>query len=476
MASATQPRSNTQAPPVDGRRSWAKQPPRSRADLLAAGKALREKCPRKAHAGWEAPADRADPIALLKQSSEGRIEELLPIRYGRMLQTPFTFYRGAAAVMAADLARTPVSGARVQACGDCHLLNFGGFATPERRLVFDINDFDETLPAPWEWDLKRLATSFVIACRNNGFPEASAHDTAVLCAQTYRNRLTEFATMTALDVWYARTDLKDILPQIEDQVGRKQVQKQLDKTKAHHLAEDFPKLVEIVDGQPAIKDHPPLVYHWSGSGNDEFQAQVAAAFQRYRDTLEEDRRVLLDRYQLTDIALKVVGVGSVGTWCGVGLLMAGDDDPLFLQIKEARASVLEPYAGPSIYPNRGQRVVTGQRLMQSASDLFLGWTQAGAGHFYVRQLRDMKIKPMVEIFSPSLIAQYAELCGAALARSHARSGEAAVISGYLGGGDAFDEALASFAVAYADQNERDHEAMVKAVREGRLPVEAANDS
>jgi uncharacterized protein (DUF2252 family) len=455
------------APPES--RLWAKQRAQSRAELASAGKALREKCPRKALADWKPSADRADPIELLIESSRGRIEELLPIRYGRMVQTPFTFYRGAAAVMAADLATTATSGLRVQACGDCHLANFGGFATPERRLVFDINDFDETLPAPWEWDLERLAASFVIACRNNGFSDAVARQTVLACAFSYREKMAEFADMDALDVWYSRIDLEALLPQILDQAGRKRIQRELKKAQAHRLAEDFPKLVQTVGDQHFIKDHPPLVYHWPETFSPEFEARTIEALRRYRKSLPEERRVLLDRYHLQDIAIKVVGVGSVGTWCGVLLLMGKDSDALFLQIKEARASVLEPYAGKSAYTHRGQRVVTGQRLMQSASDMFLGWTELDDNrHFYLRQLRDMKIKPMVEMFSPSLMAQYAELCASALARAHARSSEPTLISSYLGKSDMFDRALASFALAYADVNARDHAALLEAVKKGRI--------
>jgi uncharacterized protein (DUF2252 family) len=456
------------APPPE-HRSWAREPVQSRAELAAAGKALRQKSPRKALADWKPAADRPDPIQLIVDSSQGRIQDLLPIRYGRMMQTPFTFYRGAAALMAADLATTPSTRLRVQACGDCHLVNFGGFATPERRLVFDINDFDETLPAPWEWDLERLATSLLIACRNNGFSDAVARDVVLACAFAYRENMAEFADMNALDVWYARIDLEKLLPQIEDQAGRKRVQRELEKTQAHKLAEDFPKLVETVGDQHLIKDHPPLVYHWPDMGNQEFEKKVVEALRRYRKSLQEDRRVLLDHYHLRDIAVKVVGVGSVGTWCGVMLLMGSDSDALFLQVKEARSSVLEPYAGKSVFSHRGQRVVTGQRLMQSASDLFLGWTELDdERHFYLRQLRDMKIKPMVEIFSPSLMAQYAEICAWTLARAHARSGEAAMITGYLGKSDIFDRALVAFTKTYADLNERDHAALLDAVKKGRI--------
>jgi uncharacterized protein (DUF2252 family) len=319
--------------------------------------------------------------------------------------------------------------------------------------------------------VKRLAASFVIAARHNSFPAAAGRDAARLCGQSYRERLAEYAAMSALDVWYARISLKALLDKVQDQAARKQVQKQLLKAKAHHLAEDFPKLVELVGDQPTIKEHPPLVYHWPDAGDGAFVNVVTDAFRRYRGSLQDDRKALLDRYQLEDVALKVVGVGSVGTWCGVLLMMAAADDPLFLQVKEARPSVLEPYAGTSAYANRGERVVAGQRLMQSASDLFLGWTATADGrHFYVRQLHDMKIKPMVELFTPGLLGQYAQACGWALARAHARSGDAAAISGYLGKGDAFDLALAAFAVAYADQNERDHAALVAAVRAGRLPA------
>jgi uncharacterized protein (DUF2252 family) len=389
-----------------------------------------------------------------------------------MMQTPFTFYRGAALNMAADLAGTPHTGLRVQACGDAHLLNFGAYATPERRVIFDINDLDETLPAPWEWDLKRLAASFVLACRNNRFSDVVARDCTLACARAYREVMAQFSDMRTLDVWYATLDFEQLVPQIEDEETRKRAQKILAKARQHSVVEhDFPQLATAAGLQPQIKENPPLIYHWREQGHGEFTANVQQAFVRYRETLQEDRRLLLDRFKLLDIAIKVVGVGSVGTWCAVALLMAAEDDPLFLQIKEARQSVLEAYAGQSAHTNHGQRVVNGCRLMQSASDLFLGWTESQLGRqFYVRQLKDMKIKMLVEVYTPSVMRQYAEACAWTLARAHARSGDPAKISGYLGKSDAFDRAVADFSIAYADQSERDHATLLKAVRAGKLEV------
>ena len=439
---------------------------------MAIGKALRAKVSRRSHAGWKTPKSGRDPIRLLVESSRGREPSLIPIRYGRMLQSPFTFYRGAAAIMAADLARTPTSGIRVQACGDCHLLNFGAFATPERRVIFDINDFDETLPAPFEWDVKRLAASFVVASRANGYKSSDAHDAAQVCAEVYRQRMAEYATMKVLDVWYGRIDLETLMGILSAAERRRTLRRRLEKAKARDVAEeDFPKLAELHGREAKIKDNPPLIYHFAEAATAEFERRIAKAFELYRRTLAEDRRFLLDRYELKDVAMKVVGVGSVGTVSAILLLMAADDDPLFLQVKEARTSVLEPYAGKSAFASRGERVVVGQRLMQSASDLFLGWTETDVGrHFYVRQLRDMKLKPLVELWDTSQMIEYAGFCGWALARAHARSGDAAAISGYLGGRGAFDEAVADFAVDYADQNERDHKALVAAVKAGRMEV------
>jgi uncharacterized protein (DUF2252 family) len=445
---------------------------RTRAELAAIGKSLRDKCPRASHALWQPPSNRPDPVELVVESSKGRIPQLIPIRYGRMLQTPFTFYRGAALNMAADLSVTPHTGLRVQACGDAHLLNFGAYATPERRVIFDLNDLDETLPAPWEWDVKRLAASFILACRNNRFSEAVARDTTLTCVRSYREAMAQFSEMRTLDVWYATLDFERIIPQIEDREIRKRAEKMLVKARQRSVVEhDFPQLATDAGMTPEIKENPPLIYHWREQGHAEFTANVQQAFARYRDSLDEDRRLLLDRFKFLDIAIKVVGVGSVGTWCAVALLMAHEGDPLFLQIKEARSSVMEEYAGKSVHANHGQRVVAGCRLMQSASDLFLGWTDSQLGRqFYVRQLKDMKIKMPVEVYTPSVMRQYAEACGWTLARAHARSSEPATISGYVGKSDAFDHAIADFSIAYADQSERDHATLMKAVRAGRLGV------
>lgn len=446
-------------------------------ELYAMGKSLREKCPRESHAAWQPAVDRADPIMLLEESSRGRIQQLIPVRYGRMMQTPFTWYRGAALNMAADLANTPATGLRVQACGDAHLLNFGVFATPERRVIFDVNDLDETLPAPWEWDVKRLAASFVLACRNNGFSEDVARDAAQSCVCSYRERMAEFSNMRTLDVWYAGIDFEKLIPRIQDEETRRRAAKRLQKSRERTVAEyDFPELVHTTGLAPTIKENPPLIYHPRHLGYEEHMDNVRKTFSRYRESLPENRRVLLDRFKLMDLAIKVVGVGSVGTVCAVLLMMASDTDPLFLQLKEARPSVLEAYAGKSAYPNHGQRIVVGCQLAQSASDLFLGWTQGELGrHFYIRQLKDMKIKMLVEVYTQSVMIGYARLCGWCLARAHARSGEPAKISGYLGKSDAFDEAVADFSISYADQSERDHEVLMKAVRAGRLEVFVEQD-
>ena len=447
-------------------------PHRSLAELDAMGKDLRNKCPRRAHAEWKAPHNRPDPVHLVEESDKGRLAELVPLRHGRMLQSPFTFYRGAALNMAADLATTPRTGVRVQCCGDAHLVNFRGYATPERRVVFEINDLDETLPAPWEWDIKRLAASFVIACRDNGLSESTARDAVLTCVRSYREHMAEFKEMRALDLWYADLEAEKLISNIKDADIRQRARKGLAKARARSVLEyDFPKLAHATGDVAGIKDNPPTIYHFRKRGRDEFSAAVREAFANYRESLIPSRRTLLDRFEFKDIAIKVVGVGSVGTVCGVILLMAAEKDPLFLQVKEARASVLEAYAGKSVYPNHGERVVNGHQLMQTVSDIFLGWTAGKLGrHYYFRQLKDVKIKFAVEQFGTPEMLLFAEWCGHALAHSHARSGEPAVISGYLGKGGTFDESLAQFSVAYADQTEKDHAALKKAARTGHLKV------
>lgn len=458
-----------QAPPKDTRAHAVLVHP-TREELGRVGRSLRAACPRRSHTHWRPSPDRRDPIDLLRESSAGRLSELVPVRYGRMLQSPFSFFRGAALNMAADLSTTPATGLRVQACGDCHLANFGAFATPERRVIVDINDLDETLPAPWEWDVKRLAASFVLACRNNGHDQGDARDAALTCARSYRERMSELAELRVMDIWYSDTDLERLIPTVEDTELRRRLDRRLGKARAHSVVDvDFPHLATTTGEKPAIKDVPPLIFHPHGSRGDRTTTTVRQAFTAYRRSLPEHRRRLLERFKLIDIAIKVVGVGSVGTRCFIMLLMAGQSDPLFLQVKEARPSALAPYAGKSQYRNNGQRIVVGHHLMQAASDIFLGWTVGDRGRqFYVRQLKDMKIKPLVEIFTPSVMLAYADLCGRILARAHARSSEPAAIRGYLGRSARFDEAVAGFAIAYADQSERDHEALVRAVRLGKL--------
>jgi uncharacterized protein (DUF2252 family) len=442
------------------------------ADRLARGKALRDRCSRKMQAEWKPPAKRAKPIDLLIENSRGRLEDLVPIRYGRMMANPFAFYRGAAAIMAYDLAHTPSTGLTLQACGDCHLLNFGGFATAERQINFDINDFDETSIAPWEWDVKRLTTSFVIAGRSNGFSASDCQAAAHRVAQNYRTKLAEYSEMSVLDAWYDTLDFDQIIHNLPDKQLRKFYLKKLEaaaEISAHE--KEFAKLAFAAGETPRIADQPPLIYHMTGVDEAQQRANWEASLADYLKSLPPERRVLLDRYKLADAAVKVVGVGSVGTFCGIALLMSGKGDPLFLQFKQARQSVLEPYAGASPYKHAGQRVVVGQRLMQAASDIFLGW-YTGQGregrHFYVRQLADAKIKPVVEIMKPQNLLNYAGLCGSALARAHARSGDAAVLTGYLGSSSAFEDAITEFSVAYADQNERDHATLVAAVRAGKV--------
>jgi uncharacterized protein (DUF2252 family) len=438
----------------------------------AQGKALRDRVPRDAHAAWQVHPNRANPIAILRAADVNRQPELVPLRYGRMLQSPFTFYRGSAGVMASDLANTPATGIRVQACGDCHLMNFGGFATPERRLIFDINDLDETLPAPWEWDVKRLVSSFVLAARSNGLSDEEGCDAAIAAARSYRKHMRAFASMDVLDIWYARLDDQDFMAMIPRN-WKVFVEKRIAKATAlgsHELV--YPKLVEETGKEPQIHDSPPTIFHEKRSRAAGYMDMLRAVLASYRETLPEDRRVLLDRYRFVDAAVKVVGIGSVGTLCGVILMMSIAGHPFFLQAKEANASVLEAFAGKSAYPHHGQRVVMGQRLVQPASDMFLGWATGPEGRqFYFRQLRDVKLNPLVETFDAEMLSIYAKACGWVLARAHAKAGDPWSISGYLGKQEDFDEAMGKFALAYADQAERDHATLKSAVRAGRVEVQ-----
>ena len=438
----------------------------------AAGKALRDATSRAAHGGWKPPKDRRDPIELLRESNEDRISALIPIRFGRMAQSPFAFYRGAAALMAADLASTPASGLRVQACGDAHLMNFGGFATPERNIFFDINDFDETLPAPWEWDVKRLAASIVIAARHLDLHDSEAARAATESVCSYRERMADYASMRALDVWYDRIDLDRVLKVLPSGEEVDRVRQRVEQARRKSLPESlFPKLVEHFGSAPRIKDAPPLIFHPTDEQAPGVRTGYAEALEGYRKSLPQHVRVLFDRFQLFDLAIKVVGVGSVGTYCALGLFMAADDDPIFLQVKEARKSVLQPYAGKSMHKNQGERIVAGQRLMQAASDIFLGWTRGQNGRdYYFRQLRDAKISAILEDWDLTTLKEFGKLCAWALARAHARSGDPARIAGYIGSNTTFDDAVCEFAVEYADQNLRDYRDFIKVIRDGRIPV------
>jgi uncharacterized protein (DUF2252 family) len=455
------------------------------AERVARGKAARKSVPRAGHALFEPLSTRADPVELLERQAKTRVPELVPIRYGRMLVSPFTFYRGAAMIMAHDLAATPRSGLTVQCCGDAHLSNFGVFASPERALVFDVNDFDETLPGPWEWDVKRLAVSMLIAARSNGF-RAKEQDRIVLdTVGQYRTAMAEFAGMKQLDVWYAHLDVDSALQDYASQFKPKLV-KRTEKTLAKARTKDsmtaFSKLTHVVDGKPRIVDESPLIVPMdqlaAGRELDEIVEGLHQLLRDYRGTLEFDRRVLLEAFELTDLARKVVGVGSVGTRAYIALLLGRDgQDPLFLQMKEAEASVLEEFLGPSEFSNHGQRVVVGQRLMQAVSDIFLGWLHVDTGldgkprDFYARQLKDWKGSAEIEQMNPEGMATYGKLCGWTLARAHARSGDRIAIASYLGKSDSFDRAIVQFSKAYADQNERDYQALTEAVNSGKIKAE-----
>jgi len=448
----------------------AEPPYRSADERRSDGKALREAVAREAQGRWTLRKDRPDPIDLLSQSNVGRLPDLVPIRYGRMMASPFAFYRGSACIMAADLATTPVSGIKVQVCGDAHLSNFGGFATPERRVIFDINDFDETLPGPWEWDLKRLVASVVLAGRHIRLPESQTARAVAATAASYRDHMADYGGMRALDVWYDAIDADRFLQEMESDETRERVEERLKKAREKDTPDFlFPKFVEHRGTMPTIADDPPLIFHPTAEMAPGVRSRFKEGFESYRNSLAEHVRTLFDRYHFCDLAMKVVGVGSVGTQCAIALFMASGDDPIFLQVKEAGASVLEPHVGRSAHPHHGQRVVMGQRLMQSASDLFLGWGRGANGRdFYVRQLRDMKTSAIIEDFDAGDLRAYGRVCGWALARAHARSGDAAMIAGYMGSGSTFDEAMQEFAVEYADQVQRDHRAFVRAVRQGRV--------
>ncbi|MFF3417097.1 DUF2252 domain-containing protein [Streptomyces sp. NPDC002698] len=454
------------------------------AERAALGKEARRRCPRSKHAVYRPGPKRPDPLAILEEQSAARVRELVPIRYSRMTESPFRFYRGAAAIMASDLAGGPVSGIDAQLCGDAHLLNFRLLASPERKLMFDINDFDETLPGPWEWDVKRLSASFVIAARANGFDDAERARIVSGTVRSYREAMRRFAGMGNLDVWYAKIDaerLKDLTTDRLRGSGRKKLDHALAKARSRDTVQVFDKLTRQVDGRPRIAPDPPLLVPIADLLPDAerttLERQFRGLIERYGITLPSDRRALLDDYQLADVARKVVGVGSVGTRCWIVLLLGRDGrDPLFLQAKEADTSVLADHVGASQYRNQGERVVAGQRLMQAASDMFLGWERVDGidgkrRDFYVRQLRDWKGIAMPETMSPLQLETFGGVCGLTLARAHARSGDRIAIASYLGGKDSFDRALVTFAEAYADQNERDHQALVDAVKAGRLPAE-----
>lgn len=443
----------------------------SRSERRKQGKALREKLPRTVQSQWKPRPKSQDVVKLLEESDLDRIPGLLPVKYQRMAVSPFTFFRGAAIIQARDLANAPVSGITVQACGDCHLANFGGFASPERVLVFDINDFDETFPAPWEWDLKRLGASLVLAARDQNFSKAQANQAARAAAASYRERMEEFAEMTVLDVWYATVSAEEVKHYFRNdkdmsaRLAAKQKQARSQNSEAV-----IPKLTEVLNGRRMIKDSPPVIYHFEkyAKNLDNGHAKFIA---EYAKSLQPDRRRLFQRYELHDSAIKVVGVGSVGTRCYLALLLADDVDPLFLQVKEARRSVLESPRGRSRYAHQGVRVVEGQRLMQGASDIFLGWARTREHDYYLRQFRDMKVSAEIETFRPATLVGYAALCGWALARAHAKAGDAAMIAGYLGTTDQFDGSLAQYAEAYADQAERDYGAFRSAIRSGRLSTD-----
>jgi uncharacterized protein (DUF2252 family) len=441
--------------------------------------------PRASHAAFVPSSEREDPLEVLEHQASTRVPELVPIRYGRMLVSPFTFYRGAAMIMAGDLAATPRSGLLVQCCGDAHLSNFGVFASPERRLVFDLNDFDETLPGPWEWDVKRLAVSMLIAAINNDYSVKDQEQIVLDTVAAYRTAMRDFAAMSNLDVWYAHLEIDSVIQDLGAQLKpkmAKRTEKTLAKARTRDSMSAFSKLTHVVDGQVRIVDQSPLIVPLDqladGDQRDQMYEGLHELLRSYRSTLEFDRRVLVEGFELVDIARKVVGVGSVGTRAWIALMLGRDDqDPLILQMKEAEPAVFEPYLGPSGFSNHGERVVVGQRLMQAVSDIFLGWLHIDSGldgqarDFYVRQLKDWKGSAEIEQMVPKGVAMYGRLCGWTLARAHARSGDRIAIAAYLGGGASFDQAILEFSHAYAEQNERDYRRLTDAVRAGKLVAE-----
>jgi uncharacterized protein (DUF2252 family) len=452
--------------------------PKAIEERMAEGRAERESVPLEALAEWTTPDGRPDPVGIIEKQDATRVPELVPIRHGRMIVSPFTFYRGTAAIMASDLSGSPTTGLRVQCCGDAHLSNFGLFAAPDRRPVFDLNDFDETLPAPFEWDVKRLVASFVVAARGNGHRRRDQRAAARSAAAAYRTTIATAATMRFLDVWYTRFDAEDLMTEFGPKVKkaqRKSARKVLAKAQTRTSLGSLSKFAQRVDGSYRIKQQPPLIVRPPEAEGPAFERVIRQGLADYARSLDPDRRVVLEHYHYVDFARKVVGVGSVGTQALMVLLMGDrEDDPLFLQLKQAGTSVLAPYAGASEYKHEGERVVNGQRLMQAASDTLLGWLTGTGEHkhdFYVRQLRDMKGSAAVETMTPEGLALYGRLCGATLARAHARTGNAAKILGYLGDDDAFDAALERFGVAYADQNDADYAAFTAAAEEDRIEVE-----
>ena len=465
--------------------SMNSKPHRTPTERAARGREARAKVPRSSHAVWDPPSDRLDPVAILEAQAPSRVAELVPIRYGRMLTSPFAFYRGAAAIMAYDLSATPKTGIRVQACGDAHISNFGVFASPERSLLFDVNDFDETVPGPWEWDVKRLAASIAIAGRGNGFSDTEREGVLRHVVASYRNAMASFAAMRDLDVWYSRLAIQDGLPLVRkslDKRNAKMAASIVDKARTKDSMQAFERLTKMVDGQRRIASDPPLIVSMDellpAADADQFRESLHSLVRTYRRSLLGDRRHLLEGFRFVDGARKVVGVGSVGTRAYI-LLFVGrdDDDPLFLQAKEAQTSVLAPFVGKSSYANQGQRVVEGQRLLQAASDIFLGWDRftgpdGVVRDFYVRQLRDWKGSWPPEAMDPQAMRFIGGAAAWTLARGHARSGDRIAIASYLGKSDTFDRAIATFAEAYADQNQRDYEALQAAAADGRIQVEA----